>query len=650
MNIDIYYKNLTAIQKTNPHLHYKLSNVEENVKYDVSVSNIDALDVNIIEKISKIKMYQKPLEEVARQITDFESFYRYPFLVFYGFGNGLFLKATLQRETHQNIIVIEPEIEILFIALHFLDFSDDIESRRLVLFLTEEIEYPMIREYVGINKIGQFLKTYTLNIMNSYYGSKYRGSIVKINKIFTEAILHFIRSHGNDATDSLIGLDHFLKNIPRMVSNPSFFQLTTKKNAHVAVIVSTGPSLTKQLPLLKEIQNNVTIISVDASMPILEQWDIKPDIVTSLERVEATAKFFEKTSVEFQKDIVFVSSALQHEKIYENIKAGQLVIPMRPFGQMTMFGLDNHGYIGIGMSSANMAFELAFLMNYNHVIFIGQDLSYGKDGNSHAMDHVYGEDEVKGNEGDSYVTAYGGDGVVRTNNIWKLFLGFIVSAISDTKDYTIAYNCTEGGARIDGAIEVSFEEAIKALVSKSFIKNKIELLNPTNEEKAELLFQAKEGLAYFLSYAKKMKKRVEKLFLETIKMCEELEKLNNENKLEKVNFKKITSILTKIDGLKETLAQQEYRRLFWDTVQSYIMSQELDLAAISVKPSKTKDAQNAKMVEFLFGHKFWLFMLAAGMDGVIQAMEKNKKAIYREAKKTNKYLPKEEVKKEAITD
>lgn len=645
MNIDIYYKNLTALKKINPRLHYRLSNVTENVKYDVTVSENDALDVNIIEKASKAKMYQKPLDEVARQLTDFEPFYRYPFLAFYGFGNGLFLKATLHRETHQKIIVIEPELEILFIALHFLDFSEDIESGRLKIFLDEDVDYPTIREYVGLSKIGQFLKTYILHISNSYYG-KYQLGIMRTNKIFTEAIIHFIRSHGNDATDSLIGLDHFWNNVPRMLRNPRFYELTTKQNTNVAIIVSTGPSLTKQLPLLKEIQDYVTIISVDASMPILEKWGIKPDIVTSIERVEETAKFFEKTSAEFQKDIVFVSSALQHKKIYENIQDGQLVIAMRPFGYMQVLEFNDYGYVGIGMSSANMAYEVAFLMNFDHAVFIGQDLAYGNDGNSHATHHVYGEDEVKLKDDDSYVTAYGGKGLVRTTLVWKLFMGFFVSAISESKGFTIAYNCTEGGARIDGTLELSFEEAMKVLVNKEHKKEMIKLSTPSEAEYAKLMTEAKEKLSELLKYAKKTKKMVEKLFLDVATECDKLEKLNKENELSKVNFKKISKLLKDIDAIKDMLPGDMFRRLFWDIVQSYIMSQELDLAAIAVKPSKTKEEQEIKMVEFLFGHKPWLFMLAGGIDAVIDIMEKNKKQIFSEAKKTAKYLPKEEKAKE----
>jgi hypothetical protein len=639
MNSEIYYKNLNALETANPHLYYKLLSLAGNIKYDVTLSEQDPLDINIIEKHTKLKMYKDPVQETLNQISGFGDYLRYPLLAFYGFGNGVFLKAILQNEIHQKVVVVEPELEILFISLHFMDFSEALTSARLVIFLEEDTDYPAIRWFIGTNKFGQFLKTYNLQIMLPYY-NQYQASIVKINKIFIDAILHFIRAHGNDATDSLVGIDHFWQNIPKMLSNPSLHNLLGKKNSEVAIIVATGPSLTKQLPLLKEIQEHVTIISVDASMPILEKWGIKPDIVTSLERVKETAKFFKKTSKKFQKDILFLSSALQHKEIYKNIKDGQLLIAMRPFGYMQILGIDEYGYIGIGMSSANMAFELSFLMNYKSVIFIGQDLAYGSDGKSHAQNHVYGEDEVQTKEEDSFVTAYGGKGTARTNDIWRLFLGFFVSALADTKQYMEAYNCTEGGVRIDGTIEIPFAEAIDKLVDKTFKKTPITLEMPSFEQYATRMQHTKKNMSDMLRYANSAKKSIEKLFLDVAEECKKLEQLNKDNDLKKINFTKIKKLLTRIDILKETSATETFRWLFWDTTQSYILSQELALAVIAVKPFKTEMEQKAKMIEFLFAHKAWLFMLAGGVDAVIDALERNKDLIFKEAARVNREIKK----------
>lgn len=61
-----------------------------------------------------------------------------------------------------------------------------------------------------------------------------------------------------------------------------------------AVIVATGPSLDKQLDTLKKFAPYVTVISLDASLPILAKHGIKPDYVTSIERVIETSSFFKR--------------------------------------------------------------------------------------------------------------------------------------------------------------------------------------------------------------------------------------------------------------------------------------------------------------------------------------------------------------------
>ena len=634
MDATVYYNNLNAISKHNHELFLKLSKITENTNFDVSISQDDPLKINIYDKDSKMWMFKDPINETHRLISGFEDFQKYPLLFFFGFGNGVFLKAILSNKTHERIYIIEPKLEILFIALHFLDFSEDIESKRIRIFLAEDFTYNTIRSLVGNDGVAAYLKTYTLNSTSAYY-SKYTNLMVSVNKIIIDAILHFIKSHGNCASDSLLGIDHFLKNIPLMLKNYPFVDVAQRKNSEVAVIVSTGPSLTKQLPLLKEIQKNVTIICVDASMPILEKWGIKPDIVTSLERIEDTALFFEKTSKEFQDGVVFLSSALQHEKIYQNIKGGYLTIAMRPFGYMEIFGLHGYGYIGIGMSAANMAHELAYIMNYSDVILIGQDLAYGDDGLSHAKDHVYGEDEVKGYKTDTYVTKWGGNGKVKTNEVWTMFRGFFVTGIEQSKHQMTTYNCTEGGARIEGSVEMPFEFAITKLIDRSYKKPIIVPQKPDDSTINDLISYTYAQYTKLLDTAKKRKRNVERLFLKVAAFCEEIEELNLKHHADKVNIKKLKKLLYEIDSIKEWQLSLEFRGLFWDLVQSFIVSQELEIAKISVRYTKTEAEQNAKMVEFLFAHKPWLFTLAGGMDSMIEVMKKRKKEIQKAAKQSN---------------
>ncbi|EOH7148894.1 6-hydroxymethylpterin diphosphokinase MptE-like protein, partial [Campylobacter coli] len=82
-------------------------------------------------------------------------------------------------------------------------------------------------------------------------------------------------------------------NLPQMITHPTYKELLNKRKglSKTAIIVSTGPSLTKQLPLLKKYQNKATIFCADSSYPILAKHNIKPDYVCMLERTELTAEF-----------------------------------------------------------------------------------------------------------------------------------------------------------------------------------------------------------------------------------------------------------------------------------------------------------------------------------------------------------------------
>lgn len=625
----IYNKNLQAIKQVNSKLFSKLEANESNEKYEVFLNDNDPIDINIYDNEKKISIYKNPILDTVKQIDEFAKYSRYPLMVFFGFGNGVFLKSLLQGEQLTHLIVIEPETEILYIALHFLDYSEEILSGKLTLFHCDDFDYYVIRHMIGNAGFGAYLKTYSLHLLSSYYGS-YKEKATRVNSIFIEAILHFVHSHGNDTKDSLIGVEHFVANIPRMLSNNTFTSLRLGKNSNVAVMVSTGPSLSKQIPKLKEIQDSVTIICIDASMPILEQNGIIPDIVCSMERVIESAKFFENTTKEFHEKIIFASSALQHKAVYENIKGGEVCVVMRPFEYMKYFGFHNFGYSGIGLSAANMGFEIAYLMNFDNLIIIGQDLAYGEDGTSHAAGHVFGVTERTYEESDSYVMGWGGKKMVRTSMIWRLFLNYFISGIADISGKMSVINATEGGARIDGTIEMSFAAAILAIVDIEYKKERIKVSKDELAVYKSNMKVAKESVEDILEYSISLKSKIEETFTEVAKECDNLKELNSTNKLDQINFVRIKELLGQIDDIKKLCAETKFRVLLWESVQSFFLSMEMENATIAVKPTDNEDAINTKLVEFLFAHKPFLFLLAGGIDAFIAVIERSKDGLYGE--------------------
>ena len=630
-NPEVLEQNLLALQKINP----ILANRVRETKLDnfQAYQGSDNLAIDIVNKKLQDTLFIDPVKETEDTLKQLEENYAlYPIMYFFGIGNSIIFKALLNNENHKRIIIIEPEIEILRIALGVVDFTKELSNYSLLIYSIEDFTYGRAFDIVMANDYKVYAKLYSLMHISPYYLRNYFDPMQKINKIMTKAIKQMVYSHGNDATDSLIGIDHHLKNIPDMLKSHKFLELVHKKNTDVAVIVSTGPSLDKQLPKLKKIKDYVTIIAPDASLALLEKAGIKPDIVTSLERTEIVSTLFENVSEDFQKDVVFLLASVLHRKSVKEAK-GQNVICMRPFGYTFYFDdLKEWGYHGIGMSVSNMAHELAFIMKYDKVVLIGQDLAYGKDGESHSTGNVYGKNQRQTNENDQYIPAYGGKGEVRSYTGWILFKNYFEKSIEDTKTTMTTYNATEAGARIHGSVEIKFQDFIKEYVNTTTKKEPITLTKVDPSYSKQKMQRALEYINDWIEYGEKTKKGVEDVFLEVAKVCGEIEKAQEAGDLSSLDFEKMTLLCDTISNQKDLFKDATFSRLFFDVLQSYIIHQEFDLAKIIVKhPTNDEEKQN-KIIEWIMAHKYWLFSLAGGMDAVVEVVKKAKANLKEELK------------------
>ncbi|MDR0746813.1 MAG: DUF115 domain-containing protein [Helicobacteraceae bacterium] len=613
-----YQGNLEALRGVNRELWRRLKECEGNERFEVFAGK-DPLDVNLFDTVSQKALYGEPIGDTEQKLLLLAKKMRYPFLCFFGLGNGFLLKALLKNRAFAHLIVIEPYIEIFYIALHLNDFRRDIESGRLIAAHIDDFNADAAMRFFKLDKVTIYSKLYDLEITTPYYGGL-SAAIEQTNTIMIEAILQSIQAYGNDLGDSLMGVENFLINRYEMIENIPFTDLIRQKNSDLAVLVATGPSLTKQLPLLKEIQEFVTIISVDASLPILERWGIIPDIVTSIERVEATSKFYESTSEEFQKKVgCFALSALCHKKTVSLVKGTKCLI-MRPFGYMFAFDLKNFGYAGIGMSAANLSFEIAFMMGFKRAAFIGQDLAYGKDDlATHADDHIFGTKDPSAqqfvkDENMVRLPAWGGSGEVLSNKVWVLFRNFFIQNIADAKNAITVYNCTEGGCHIDGAEDRPFDEIVGMFVDKGRKKAPFSLRPEPRAIVDEYREKIKKTIASMIEMAQRTIDENGPLLSELNGIGAQLEGLTREEQLASVDFEKIDRINKRIEKFKKRLSDELFMKYFNEAIKALVINQEMDIAKIVVRIAENIDEKRAIELDFLCAHRFWLFTVLGAIE------------------------------------
>ena len=618
--LSTFEKNLLGVAYYLAPLAKKLIELGGNKSFNVYAGS-NPLDINIIAADGSRYMYENPLKDTQNQLESFEKAYSlYGSLFIYGLGNGVLLKGILQNQTHKTIVVFEPEIEIIYIVFHLFDFSKELFSSRLVI-ASSELFTPT--HYYAISRMKDVLshaRVYNLYINCSFYDA-YHADMSKINENITSVFMHCLQVIGNDSTDALIGIKYTTAHIPDMLESIPLKNIINQrtKKTKTAIIVSTGPSLNKQLELLKQAQNHATIISVDSSYPILKAHGIKPDFVTSIERVEDTSEFFNSEPSEFDKDIIFLTATLTHPTTVKYLKGRNAAYILRTLPYELGFEDNDFGYIASGQSAAHLSLEIAVALGHERIIFIGQDLAYGEGRSSHAGGHVLPGNYK--NKESKYTIAYDGEGMAETMDVWNLFREFFEYIITITQrknQNLLIYNCTEGGARIAGTIEKPFKAVLEEVFDE--IKPSMPLPTKLNEaqQKAKLK-RYKKHIQKIMAYGKDLQDKCEKLFLELAKQVELAKELKEQGKDEQIDFGSLQKISAKLDKLKESFEDKLFKDTYYTITYSFIHNQELELAAIKVRPCNTDEEKKQKLLEWVSVHGHWLFSIA----GMISVMREN---------------------------
>ncbi|EAJ6790151.1 motility associated factor glycosyltransferase family protein, partial [Campylobacter coli] len=604
---ELFNKNIEAL--SNILLKESLKEIKSS-KFELILGK-DNLDINLKDTSDNTFLYENVIDELNSMLNTYNDKYLlYPVLYFYGFGNGILFKALLQNKNHQHIVVFEKDIEIIWVIFHILDFSSELQSARLMILNTNKPEIQDYNELCSSKPFFQFSRIYFLELMSHYY-ERFHEDVLELNKKLVQDFKDSILSHGNDPLDALQGIEQFVYNLPSMITHPSYKELLSKRKnlSDTAIIVSTGPSLTKQLPLLKKYASKATIFCADSSYPILAKHNIKPDYVLSLERIPLTSEFFNNDFGEFDKDILFVLKSYVHphttKYLQKNNRNFMLVSTYASF--INYLKLDDFGYFNMGFSVANMNFLLAIHLKHKNIVLIGQDLAYAKDGLSHTKDYS-NLDKHEGHfqrDKNKYTTqAYGDNGKVESSFVWTLFRHNFEQDVANAKKnyYITTYNCTEGGARIEGTIEKPFLWACENLLHKDLNKpfEKLEplSLNKQNEFLLKAYYKVCKSIKHCRDFSKILSNDFEKIQSVYLSLNEKEEDIN--------------LAIEKIDEFKNKLEDIKQMQDLYEILSPLLIQFELNLARIYVLNPKTKEdafnksilwiKEHLEFMELVYGH------------------------------------------------
>lgn len=601
---ELYKKNLNLLHKKYPSLAHRLDEIKENgllrEKYIVDVTKNGLYTLAIKHNFEKIQIHSRydPVKE-AISIVKSANIQNHKLLLLLGIGLGY--HTCLCYEQFKNSIVhffiIEPDIYIFRLCLEYVDISSLILADN-VSFIVGLDEKSLYQHFYNLllklgAKIQLFLKAVKaieLPSLTRIYANYYHSVVAS----FRQAAETILINYGNCPKDALDGLSNIIANIPVIITNPGVNKAYGIFQNKPGILVSTGPSLDKNINELHKAVGKSVIVCADSALQVLYNHGIKPDLVASVERLPEVADLFKPIPAEWRSDIWLAALPLVVPEVYE-VWTGPKLIVYRDFAHFEWVNIPK-GSLPVGPSCANLGFQLLKAFECNPIILVGQDCAFKDIYKTHASG-ANGITKLDLSSAQLYKVKGNVEEWVYTDYIFDLYRKtFIV----DIANYTgKCINATEGGAYIDGTVVMNLSDAIanycntcfntKAIIwenvkypSNNEIQNDlrkfIKVAESTIEEVVNIINLCIEGEKQISEYRKELQNVANSEIL-TLSTSEEIK-----NYIHKIPYYLIESYYNKILSIKyKILSFGKYFELFlMHILQPVIISYELTLNEIPV--------------------------------------------------------------------
>lgn len=521
-------------------------------------------------------------------------------LVIMGLGLGYHIRACLNELKNENyfIVVIEKDVSALQVAIDNVDISDLLGSDKIrwVIGVPEDDAFAVLNDMIKQAGISLQLFLKTLQVFDHPVITKVHGNYHHhMIKSFREAAHAVIFNYGNCPADSMIGVENIMKNLATIMKNPGVSDLYGKFKGLPGIIVSTGPSLDKNVEDLKEALGKCVMISADSALRVLLKHDITPHAAVSLERILNVAKMFWELPDDYKQKIWLAATPVIRKEAYD-AWPGPTFMVYRAFAHFEWLNMPK-GTLQVGPSCSNMAFKILEALGCDPIILVGQDCSFKSVDKTHA-DNAPSVTNLNYSERDLIRIRGNYEEWVYSSPIFEMFRKAFVTDVAQYRGTCI--NATEGGALIEGTVLMTLKDAID-----KYCQRPVETLEVFRRQ---LHYPDKKEIAKvyrnFRNTILETKREVEAV----IKLCDDGEKLVGEfeARLQNEGFAELKDFLERFpeDELDKVHAEMtrargqiitsgKYFNLYlMHIVQMIIVKFEMDFNEL---PSLCDDAKRCKL-------------------------------------------------------
>ncbi len=525
MSEEILEKNLSAMEKWYPDF-VKLIREKKDIEDDTEVFVEMSWDNEKIFRIKKgnRKLYlggkrnaKKPVEMWRERLGKIN---QYSPIFLFGIGNGVYLKELI-ADTEENvyIVVYEPSINIFLRLLYEIDLAEIIANRPIAFIIEElnEVEYePVMRKVLALENM-----TFLKEEIHPNYSEFYIEKIVDKIRILEKYVMSIKIDYNSGARFQRNMVQNVFSNMKYMCEGYHVKQIARVIPPDgVAILVSAGPSLNKNMHELKNAKNKAFILAVDTVVKPLLKNGIVPDAIVTID----PDKPVELIEMKEAEEIPIIAPATAQYTLLDHQKKA------KKFFYFDGYYLPAHIYqinkkelpdAASGGSVACSGFSILYKLGFKTIILAGQDLAYT--GNKSYVDGAFQEIMPEEDTTNMVMVKGNFEDKLPTELVLKVYLEWFdmyIEGIKKHHDIRVV-NATEGGAFIKGTELATLHDIIEeTCVKEIHYSDIIEGIKPDlSEDEKKNAVEYLHSVPQQLDEMKGHIEQIRKIYKKILKIC-----------------------------------------------------------------------------------------------------------------------------------
>lgn len=295
-------------------------------------------------------------------------------VVVLGFGLGYHVDVIARKLGPRDLLILfEPDLGLVRAVLEQIDYAEWLCQRGLIL-AGPDTDRPAL-----LKRLESRSGTLTLGtqiVTHPPSRQRHAEAFTQFSKTVTEALAFCRTNVATALVNAARTVRNLTCNLAPYAAGATVAELENAAKGYPAICVGAGPSLVKNLDLLKDpaIRSNVVLIGVQTTLKPMLDRGITPDFVTAIDYSQICTRFYENLPP--LPNTTLVAECKAHPAILEAYPGPVRVCASSLNDQLLGDLARPIPAMKSATTVAHLSFYLAQLLGCDPIMFIGQDLGF----------------------------------------------------------------------------------------------------------------------------------------------------------------------------------------------------------------------------------------------------------------------------------